>query len=119
MALQDEHNKKAVHNHNFYNSIKTDLYPDWAIITLFYKSIQLIESILAKRDEHPDSHQDRADLIIKHSDLISSEVRTNYNQLKSLSHLARYKPEIQITDENLAIAQQCIDVIVAWHKKSI
>ena len=117
LAIKEKHNNKAVHNQSFYNSIKTDLYPDWAIIILFYKSVHLIESVLATINEHPDSHQDRSDLMIKHSDLISKEVRTNYNQLKSFSHLARYNPNIEITDENLDLAQQCIDVIVAWHKQ--
>ena len=119
MPKYQEHIEKYEKNRKFYSCISTNDYMDWSIVVLFYRSVHLIESILAKIDVHSTSHDKRKNSIYDNLDLFSKDVVRSYVQLENLSKTARYEPAINITYDDLRKAEKCEDEIYSWHNSQI
>ena len=106
-------------NTDFYNTIDGLRYPDWAVVVLFYKSVHMIESILAERGDHSGDHAERKRFMKKHRDLFSEDIIVNYRDLETLSRQARYQPNLPISRTNVCTAEACyttIEKLYASHR---
>lgn len=115
MSIESEHIKQFFHNSDFYNSINTDKYPDWAIVVIFYKGIHLIESVMARTDNHSQSHYERKKIMLDNSEIFSRDLRKDYYALEGLSRKARYMPEYIIGDKDIKMATEYLDTINSWY----
>lgn len=115
MSSESEHMNKYNHNLAFYNTITTNKFPDWAIIVTYYKGIHLIESIMARTNDHPQNHQERKDCMLAKSNVFSKDLQKNYRCLEKLSRKARYMPQYIISDEDIQMATEYFDTIYSWY----
>lgn len=115
MSSESEHINQYNHNSDFYNAITTNRFPDWAIIVTYYKGIHLIESIMARSGDHPQSHQERKACMSAKSDVFSKDLRKDYRCLEGLSRKARYMPQYIISDEDVQMATEYFDTIRSWY----
>ncbi len=88
MGTESEHRKKAEHNGKFLATIDVREFPDWAAIVAFYKSVHLVELLLARTHNlHSKGHGDRNRSVKRHHPDIWAEYRPIFN----VSLIARYK----------------------------
>ncbi len=99
MASQAEHIKKAEHNEAYYLSIKETPYLDWVVNGIFYSALHYIESYLATKGEHPDSHRLRNDIIEADPKLGWRFYTRMYKHLRDDSYEARYNVRIFTSGE--------------------
>ena len=118
MSLQSLHEDKAAHNAKLYSSLNSSEYPDWVVVVLFYQGVHLIESILDIKGEHSESHLKRNEYMNDYVELFPRQIKIDYRELERLSRQARYKPEYEITEENLKTAFSCIESIKNWHTET-
>ncbi len=111
MTTWNVHKVKADHNEQFAGAVsqmntKGARFVDWEAITLFYAAVQLVDAYLAKTfNEHPTKHVERergkprgrSQLVDQRMHLIY----TDYRQLQSLSTIARYFPDRQVTTQQV------------------
>lgn len=114
MPTFGEHISKYEHDKNFFSSIKSIEYPDWAVIVLFYRSVHLLESVMATLDQHSGTHDERKMFMNDNCRLFPKDVKKRYRELESLSRSARYVSEIKITSNSVDTAQLCEDEIYSW-----
>ena len=117
MSSKDEHYEKVKHNDKFFNTVKTEEFPDWSVIVTFYRAVHLIESVFALNGVHTNSHEDRKAIMNNDTVNYPHELRRNYRELENLSRQARYKAELPITMQSVDIAQECYDIIRSWYKE--
>ena len=116
MSSKTQHEERVLHNRKFFDSVQTDVYPDWAIVILFYRAVHLIEAIFDSHGSaHSCSHDERKRIMNDDPSYYSNNLRINYRELESLSRQARYRPDIPVTDESVLIAQNCFDEIQSWY----
>jgi hypothetical protein len=91
MASQAEHIEKAEHDEAFCLSIKETPYLDWVVIGIYYSALHYTESYLAIKDEHPDNHPFRNNIIEGDPNLGWRFYVKMYKPLRDDSYEARYK----------------------------
>jgi hypothetical protein len=94
MATPQQHQAQADHNLEFFHTIDSSSYPDWATTVAFYRAVHLVEKLLRTRGQSSGSHTKRNNLL--KTEYLS--VWRHYKALYSFSRLARYwcmevKPE--------------------------
>lgn len=111
MTTWDVHEAKAGHNEEFASTVSQmnangASFVDWEATTLFYAAVQLVDTYLAKMfNEHPTKHVERepgkppgrSQLVDKRMHLI----RADYRQLQNLSTIARYRPDQELTAQQV------------------
>lgn len=115
MSLKSEHEKKFNHDSEFQNSISYNKFPDWTVVTFFYRAVHLIEAVFSITGQHSNSHNDRKAIMEDDTVLYPIDLTNNYKELESLSRQARYKPELPMADDEVKIAQDCFDVVKSWY----
>ena len=92
MPAKDDHLNQAHHNFQFYQSVNSSQYPDWAITALFYTALHYIDAYLATLPlaVHPSNHGMRDNCMSRLPALRA--IYNEYSFLKSHCHTARYYP---------------------------
>jgi len=81
---------QAKRNHQAYKLLEAQSYTDWAITTLFYCAVQLVNHWLFHKDgKTPKSHRGRETALVKAE--VPQDVFDAYARLKHLSRIARYE----------------------------
>ena len=81
---------QAKRNHQAYELLEAQSYTDWAITTLFYCAMQLVNHWLVQETgKPPKSHRGREEALIKAK--VPQDVLDAYAHLYHLSHIARYE----------------------------
>lgn len=93
------HLNKAKHNEDFFRSFDLDNTPflDWVVSGIFYTALHYIDSYLAQKNKHPNTHKDRNDDIRYDPHL--PQIFRPYRQLKDDSEGARYRMQKFTPDE--------------------
>lgn len=70
MGTRADHQEKSEHNQAFLESIDQKRFPDWYVTVCFYKTLHVVETLLAKNGKHSNNHRDRHDYLKKtHPDI--------------------------------------------------
>jgi len=94
MAHSGIHIQQAKHNTNFFKKIENFFFYDWIITVIFYIALQYVDHFLDYfLKEHPNTHQDRDDLLKMNDKFFSKNFFISYKSLKNLSEMARYQPD--------------------------
>ena len=90
MPVQDNHLHQAQHNEAFVASFDLDstAYLDWAVTGIFYAALHYVESLLADRNIHPETHLSRDRVFQQQQNL--KPIYNQYRILKTRSESARY-----------------------------
>jgi len=99
MSTKDEHLKQAGHNFEFYQSIDSKKYSDWAVTALYYSALQFVDAFLAKHRITPGQHDQRDQHMNLHPEL--KAIAIHYFKLKSASRTARYYPSSAFSDRDI------------------
>lgn len=88
MPSRQQHLDKARHNELASQAFEQNGYADWAVTTLFYAAVHLVEAYLAPR-EHSQDHRERNRSVSSRPNL--KPVWKYYKELYNRSLDARYK----------------------------
>lgn len=90
MPARDNHLHQAQHNEAFVASFNLDstAYLDWAVTGIFYAALHYVESFLADRNIHPETHLSRDRVFQQQQNL--KPIYNQYRVLKTRSENARY-----------------------------
>lgn len=78
MGTTAQHQAKADHHLAFLRTIPDD-FPDWLATVAFYAAVELVERLLAERDLHSKSHEDRNQCIRRDFRRIHKDFKALYN----------------------------------------
>lgn len=118
LSAKEQHECKAKHNSDFFNTIETSKFPDWAVVVLFYRGIHLIESCMANFNIHSNDHSKRKNTMNDNVEFYTKDMIKSYIKLERLAHRARYKPEYAIDECEISTAQDCLDEIKSWYDRN-
>lgn len=104
MPDKDDHLAQARHNTEFYRSIDSQDYSDWAATALFYAGLHYIDAFLATDDINPGSHDTRDKFVSRLQEL--RHISNRYFALKNSSRTARYSPLARFPIQHLRDLEQ-------------
>jgi len=91
MASQSDHETQWDSNHRLLGQlVKQSLFPDWIATVAFYTALHGIERYFARRNEHPISHLDRKNTLIKYQSQLGQQLLNDFSAMYNTSRLARY-----------------------------
>ena len=89
MASVEEHLDQFEHNLSVSSKLEAADDYDWAVTTLFYAALQLMQAYMIRHDLVADSHRRREQLMLGHAGL--QPIVDQYRALRNLSEHARYE----------------------------
>lgn len=116
MTGQTFHIAQGKHNKNFLAKIVNTNFFDWSATVMFYTALQYTDfyfDMLLKR--HPESHADRARLLVENGTQFSKKFYKSYRNLENMSMIARYKPDTWqkiITQSMITTLEEDLDIVM-------
>ncbi len=92
MPTKEQHLTKAKGNRIFSSSLSAEdsVATEWALISLFYSALHLVEAFNAHHNHHCRSHQEIQEEVERNPQL--EDIYADYHDLKNFGWNARYRP---------------------------
>ena len=89
MASVDEHLDQFEHNLSVSSRLEASGDLDWAVTTLFYAALHLVQAYIVRHGLPADSHRQREQQVLAHAEL--RQIADQYKALQNQSESARYE----------------------------